>query len=356
MASRPPDPPRVSVIIPAFQAASYIKDTLTSVQNQTLSDIEIIVVDDGSTDETGAIVAQLASTDPRVRLISQVNAGVAAARNTGIEAASAQFVAPLDADDLWKPEKLELQLAAIQDPTAEYVLAYSWHVAIDEHDRIVGPFDFRPAATGEVLAEFALQNLVGASSPLLRRSVVESIGGYDPSLRSRGGQGSEDWKLFVQMAAAGPVAMVPRFLMGYRRVPGSMSRDHRAALASHVVAVSDIRAQLPQIPPRVLLWSELIHSTFMARTYWREGSRTTSTQMLAWTARRALAADKLFAVRAPFRAYLRMRAARVRDSRDNKAPGPPSESFIEASLVHFETTPRLRLDRAREAFTQTVVG
>ena len=118
----------VSIVIPAYNASRWIERTLRSVQGQTVKNIEVIVVDDGSTDETPAIVRRLMEQDPRIYLIQQSNGGVAKARNIGIVSARSEFVAPLDADDLWHPQRLELHLDAFADAPDEVALVYSPHV------------------------------------------------------------------------------------------------------------------------------------------------------------------------------------------------------------------------------------
>src|SRR6201987_3145378 len=104
----------VSVIIPAFDAAANIRQTLNAVLAQTYQDIEVIVVDDGSSDATGAIVEEYVARDTRFHLIRQCNAGVGAARNTAIRKARGKYIAPLDADDFWSPEKLEKQVDCME--------------------------------------------------------------------------------------------------------------------------------------------------------------------------------------------------------------------------------------------------
>src|SRR5689334_11448209 len=107
----------VSVVVPAHNAERTLEETLRSAMAQTVSAIEIVVVDDGSEDGTREIVARLAALDGRIRLVRSANAGVASARNLGIRHARGRFVAPLDADDIWHPAKLEKQLAVFeQDP------------------------------------------------------------------------------------------------------------------------------------------------------------------------------------------------------------------------------------------------
>ncbi len=100
----------VSVIIPAYNACVTVERTISSVVNQTYSNLEVLVVDDGSTDETALLVQRMADADPRIRLLQKPNGGLVSARNFGIAHASGEFIAPIDADDLWHPEKIAKQV------------------------------------------------------------------------------------------------------------------------------------------------------------------------------------------------------------------------------------------------------
>src|SRR5258705_7642709 len=106
--------PLVSVIVPSYYASRYISETLESFLSQTYRNFEVIVIDDGSKDNTPDIVADYARRDSRIRQVNQPNAGVGAARNRGLEEASGAFIAPLDADDVWYPQKLEKQVASLE--------------------------------------------------------------------------------------------------------------------------------------------------------------------------------------------------------------------------------------------------
>nr|WP_256498773.1 glycosyltransferase family A protein [Chroococcidiopsis sp. CCNUC1] len=117
------DMPKVSVIIPAYNAMKYLPATLGSLLSQTFDDFEAIVVNDGSFDETEKWVSQI--EDPRVKLICQQNKGLAGARNTGINQATGEYIAFLDADDLWEPSKLEKQVAVLEE-NPEVGLVYTW--------------------------------------------------------------------------------------------------------------------------------------------------------------------------------------------------------------------------------------
>ncbi len=300
----------VSVIVPAFNAETHIADTLDSALAQTHQELEVIVVDDGSSDSTPEIVAAYQARDARVRLIVQRNAGVAAARNRAISEARGGLIAPLDADDLWRPDKLEAQISAMDTSGGSAGMVYAWFVRIDQTGRMLGPFDFRPTFSGSILSLAALQGFAHASNPLLRTELVRSFGGYDESLRSRGGQGSEDWKLNCEMAGRAPVAVAPRYLVGYRQVTGSMSRDPKKALASHLAAVSDVTEEHPEIPSSALRWSETIHALWIAANHARAGSYRTAASLGWWAARRQAQADAAFVFREPFRRYVDFRLRR----------------------------------------------
>ena len=248
--------PLVSAIVPAYNAAAHVRAALASAQAQTYPNLEIVVVDDGSTDGTARIVAEVAERDARVRLFCQHNRGVAAARNRAIEASSGAFIAPLDADDVWFPEKIARQVARMQASGPEAGLVYAWSVSIDEEGASIGVAR-RVALEGRVHQALLSVNFLGnASVPLLRRSCVEAVGGYDSGLRGRGGEGCEDWDLALRIAERWEVRVAPAFLVGYRRVPGSMSRDFASMARSHALVVADVRRRHPEIPDALYRWSE----------------------------------------------------------------------------------------------------
>ena len=175
--------PLVAVVVPAYNAERYLADTLRSVQLQTMADFELIVVDDGSTDGTRLIAEQFARSDRRVRVLTQKNRGVAAARNLGWRTSTAPFVAPLDSDDLWHPRKLELQMERFQVADERVGLVYAWTQRIDEEGRVLPRDTIVQVAEGDVIEELVESNLVGhASGALIRRACLEQAGGFDESL------------------------------------------------------------------------------------------------------------------------------------------------------------------------------
>lgn len=241
--------PLVSIVIAAFNAAATVEDTCRSALAQTYTSIEVLVVDDGSTDATAAIVTALAATDPRLRLIRQDNLGVAAARNRGIAAASGEFLAPLDADDLWAPGKIAAQVTRLTETGSDTALAYCWWAWIDDHDCVI---DRSPPwrVEGRVLQRLVEINVTGSASvPLFRRSVVVALGGYRYQLRDDGCQGCEDWDLALRIAERHRVAVVPAVLVGYRRRADSMSTQDETMWRSHAAVMCAIAERNPAISP-----------------------------------------------------------------------------------------------------------
>lgn len=218
-------PPLVTVIVPAFNAGRTIDETLRSVREQTHRNLEILVVDDGSTDDTASKVQAHARVDTRVRLIQQANEGVASARNRAFAQAKADFIAPIDADDLWLPTKVEKQLDVMLSRGPRCGLVYTWQASIDEQGIVIST-GRRQDAEGDVLQGMLFENILGsASSALMRKQAMIEAGGYDASLRQQGAQGCEDFKLYVQIAERYEYGLVREYLTGYRQRAGAMSMD-----------------------------------------------------------------------------------------------------------------------------------
>lgn len=305
----------VSVIIPAHQAEATLARTIASAQAQTERRIEILVVDDGSTDRTGAIARAAAAEDARVRVIAQANAGVATARNAAIGAARGRWVAPLDADDLWHPLKLERQLGAAASARRIPGLVYSWSRAIDAGDRVIADHG-RPTFRGDVLAPFVASNfLYTASLPLLRRDAVERVGGFDASLRARGAQGAEDLGLWLAIAEDEPGEVAPGFLVGYRTVPGSMSQAPARMRRSLDMVLDALGQRRPDMPPALLRLGRMNADMYAAALALSGGDRA---EFVRWV-RQGLRRDTGEALR-----FLACQAAMraVRSTRRATSPRP----------------------------------
>lgn len=236
----------VSVIVPAYNAAETIDRTLGSVRAQTWRELDIIVVNDGSSDATSQYVIAHCKADPRVRLIERQNGGVAAARNLGIEEARGELIAPIDADDLWRPDKIEKQLAVMAAGGSRLGLVYCWFAIIDAADRVM-ELSQRHMDTGNVLHRMCLGNLVGnGSAPLMRREAVIAAGGYDPGLKARQAQGCEDLKLYFGIAERYEFGLADDFLLGYRWTEENMSSDGHQMLRSYDLVMNPHRQCYPE--------------------------------------------------------------------------------------------------------------
>jgi glycosyltransferase involved in cell wall biosynthesis len=238
----------VSVIVPAYNAAATIDETLLSVRTQSHSSLQIIVVDDGSVDSTARIVERHAQADARVALIRHpTNKGVAAARNTAIAAAKGDLIAPIDADDLWHPLKIEKQVAAMRNGGRRVGLVYTWSALLDGQGKVTalaGQYLYH----GNVLKNLCESNPVGnGSNPLMRVDAVRKAGGYDSSLVGLNAQGCEDWALYLAIAESFEFAVVPEYLTGYRGLPNSMSCDFGQMWRSFRLVEAKTRARRPEL-------------------------------------------------------------------------------------------------------------
>lgn len=241
-------PPEVAVVLPVYNGAATVGATIASVLAQTHRDLELIVVDDGSTDATPAIAAAVA--DPRVRLHSFPNRGLAASRNRGIRLARSPFVAFIDADDLWTPGKLAAQLAALR-ARPDAALAYSWTDCIDEHDRRLGPGS-HVTAEGRVYERLLAWNFLdNGSSALVRAEALARAGPFDETLPA-----AEDWDLWLRLAWAYPFACVPEAQVLYRVHGSAMSSAIERQEAACTRVFTAALERLPPSPAREALRRE----------------------------------------------------------------------------------------------------
>ncbi|UCI34542.1 glycosyltransferase family 2 protein [Mesorhizobium sp. B4-1-4] len=235
----------VSVIIPAHNAQDTIDETLRSVRSQTHRALEIIVVDDGSRDQTIAIARRHMEIDPRMRLIEQANAGVAAARNTGWQAARSNLIAFVDADDLWAPTKIERQLAVFDRTDEKVGLVYCWYLVVDAQGKVTDD-QHRPNWRGDVLERLFHGNFVGnGSAALVRRQALIDAGGFESGLREAGAQGCEDILFYCRVAERYHFEVVEEPLVGYRYLPGNMSSNMTRMLRSWMLVVDEMLGRHP---------------------------------------------------------------------------------------------------------------
>jgi glycosyltransferase involved in cell wall biosynthesis len=261
--------PLVSIILPVHDGESSIAATLESAIGQTYGNTEIVVVDDGSRDGTRSIVEAWVARDARVRLIAQANRGVAAARNRAVEASRGELIAPLDADDLWDPTKIERQVRRLFEAGDGAGLVYCWWVMIDDAGVLL---DSSPAwhIEGQGADTLAQVNYTGnASVPLYRRQILEDVGGYDMTLRDRDAEGSEDWDLALKVAERSRVVVIPERLVAYRRRCQSMSRRSDRMWRSHRLVMEAARARRPDLAQAAVRRSQDQFALYLAGVaYW----------------------------------------------------------------------------------------
>jgi glycosyltransferase involved in cell wall biosynthesis len=258
----------VSVIIPTYNHAAFLPEALENVFAQTCSPLEIIVVDDGSTDETAEV---LRAYEGRIRVLSQANRGVAAARNAAAAVASGELLALLDADDAWLSTKLERQVARL-DSEPEIGLVHCGVAEVDGRGR-----QFRARLDGmegwvatEMLFFRRGVILGGGSAAVIRRAAFLEVGGFDEALST-----SADWDLYYRLARRYPVGFVREVLVRYRVHGGNMHRNVHAMardmLAAYGKAFGERDPELQRLRRRAYgrLHAMLAGSFFRAGEYRR---------------------------------------------------------------------------------------
>jgi glycosyltransferase involved in cell wall biosynthesis len=229
--------PKVSVIVPAYNAMSFLPQALDSVLNQTFQDFEVLIVDDGSSDHITTWAAEI--THSNVKLISQPNQGQSVARNTGIRLTRSEYIAFLDADDLWEPTKLEKQVSAFID-NPELGLVDTWVFLVDEQDKILSQTEVY-YDEGNVWLQMLEVNLVMCgSSPMVRRQCFETVGYFEHTLK-----GPEDWHMWTRIAARYPFKIICEPLVHYRKHPNSTSRNLELMISNIIKAIEDLFASVP---------------------------------------------------------------------------------------------------------------
>ncbi|MBE9228369.1 glycosyltransferase [Phormidium sp. LEGE 05292] len=207
--------PIISVVIPVYNGEKTIKETIDSVLNQSFSYLELIIINDGSTDKTLEIVSGI--KDERVKVYSYRNTGLAASRNRGISLAKGEYISFIDADDLWTPDKLESQLQALQE-NPEAAVAYSWTNCIDETGKFLGKGSYL-SFSGDVSAKLLLTNFIdNGSNVLIRIDALKKVGNFDESRKS-----CEDWDMWLRLASDYSFVAVSKPQVLYRMSATSMS-------------------------------------------------------------------------------------------------------------------------------------
>jgi glycosyltransferase involved in cell wall biosynthesis len=256
--------PLVSVVIAAYNAEAFISDTLKSLQAQTYQNFEVIIVDDGSQDRTAEIVKSF--NDDRIQLIQQQNSGVPTSRNLAIQHSSGKYIAPIDADDIWYPERLAKHVQCLEAADSSVGLVYSWSVYLNEKGEIKGysPFGQLGAVEGNVLAMLVFYNFLdNACSTTFRRECLDRVGYYNPEFET-----CEDWDLYLRIAERYQFRIVPEYLIGYRQYSGSMSTKCVTMSNFYELIMSQIYQRHPELPKYVRHWANTaFYNNLLSKSY-----------------------------------------------------------------------------------------
>lgn len=230
--------PLISVVMPAFNCASFIGAAIESVLSQTYRHWELIVVDDGSTDDTANIVAEISEKDARVRLVSFPNAGSCVARNRGFALAAGEYIALLDADDLWPEHKLATQLATLESTGADVVLGQVQRFTENEQgERSLGFISSPPASSGDYLRSVLLVHntqMANFTTALARSEVIKVHGHFDSVMTT-----AHDWEVWLRLCQKFKFAHLDEVVLYYRKHGASHTRhcDLETAVNCQLAAI-----------------------------------------------------------------------------------------------------------------------
>lgn len=259
--------PVVSVVVPIYNAATNLEQTLRSVQSQSLSNWELIVVDDGSSDGSVAIVLSLFGDDPRLRLLRQSNAGVSIARNRGVAASRAPLIAFLDADDLWHPDKLRLHVE-FHRTRAGLGVSFAQVEFLSPGGKPTGLVASHPRqAPGPM--DFLCENPTTTTSNwVLRREVFEAVGGFVEGMSY-----SEDLEWLLRVACDGRwrIEAIDRVLTYYRTSVGGLSSSLQRMEQGWLRLISEARRYAPELVESHFATAQAVHLRYLARRSLRLG-------------------------------------------------------------------------------------
>ena len=270
----------VSVIIPNYNCRTFLPKAISSVLQQTGLNIEIIIIDDGSTDGSNEWLNHAERAFNQVRVIRQVQRGVVAARNNAIKKANSEFIAFLDADDYWFANKLSAQINHMRK-NQQCVLTFTNYLHVDmQYEGIIDCFSFWPEFANQhtnqdteyktitdPLNVLLQANVVGTSSVVVRRDAILAAGGFDPTLRS-----ASDWDCWLRIAMLGDVAFSEAVTMGYLMRPNSITANRINRLEAMAEIIERI-GHHPDILPLTRKRAKALLIEFYGEYYRESGDR-----------------------------------------------------------------------------------
>jgi len=251
----------VDVLLPVRNGAPYLRDAIESILAQSFKDFRLLIIDDGSTDETPAIAAAFADHDPRIVLVTSNGTGLIDALNLGIARSTSPLIARMDADDLALPNRFERQIGYLQThPNVDVV--GSWVQPIDLNNQDLGSETRYPTGPDEIRScLFSGQNPIANPSILMRRTAIEKVGGYRKPMQT-----AEDFDLWLRVADIGDLANLPEVLLRYRVHPNQVSAAQRLtqSFAAEFAFISSEERRRGNVDPAEQargseIWRESLH-------------------------------------------------------------------------------------------------
>lgn len=240
--------PLVSVIMAAYNAADFIGEAIESVLNQTYENLELIIVNDGSVDDTDLIVQKYLN-DSKLKYFSQKNAGQTIAKNNGIKAAAGEVIGFCDADDYWHSEKLHKQMAILLSD-AKIGVVYSDIQAIDQDGKKIKTDEQLIGKSGHILDDLLFDNFIPFGSAIFRVKCIQEHGGFNESYRM-----GIDWDLWLRFSTTWKFGFCPEKLYFYREWEGQMSRNYNGRYKGALVILENFKNRYP---------------TFIKKNYYRK--------------------------------------------------------------------------------------
>jgi len=267
--------PKVSIVMPAYNSRARIVESINSVINQTYENWELIVIDDGSSDDTYEIVNGVSKSESRIKLKKQKNQGIGATRNNGYQFSSGNWIAFLDHDDLWHPHKLEMQVKAIRsDPAFDVIFSGGWFFynndinKLTEYRTVYGTFRY-----DEMYLKQLEENYIATLSIMVKRSLLEKIGPWDERKLI---QGCDDYDYLFRMAKANATFHgVKEHLFYYRKHDNNYSNDYvKMFVAEANVLVENFDSRILNSRVKVKKFEKKIHSLILSLIRLGEVSQT----------------------------------------------------------------------------------
>ena len=214
--------PKISVVLPVYNAEAYVDKAIESMLHQTYADFELIVINDGSTDRSLEIVRSYA--DPRIKVVSRENRGLVASLNEGIALAQGEYIARMDADDISLPQRFEKQVALL-DAMPTVAVCGTWADVIDAQGAVKGDYTYPPINTKAIRAYVLRHNPFIHPTVMMRKNVFEKVGGYWKAFKH-----VEDYELWTRIVFAYDVANIPEKLLHYRVTDEGVTRENQTLM------------------------------------------------------------------------------------------------------------------------------